>query len=638
MPLHHIESGFISNLYNRTGLHTIMSGIRALAGAAAPDTTLLAGETDGLAIDWTATSDFALSTWAMQAVQERNSSTDTLQSPHVFFTQSGTSPKYVQNSSTTIGWSPHNLCLQSEDIATTWTNLRTTESTNATTAPDGTSTADKLIEDVGVATNYRLVQSISVTTGLVYTFSIYAKAAERSWVRIGADTTRFADNTFAYFDLTNGVVGSLGAGGISHSITSVGSGWYRCALTALCDSTGANDFEVFIAEADNDITFNGDGTSGLYLWGAQLNRGHSATAYMSTTTASRIGLPISYAQGLLVEPVGTNIILQSENIGTTWTNGNSTESVNATTAPDGGSTADKLIEASDTAQEHYIRQGTLSVTSGTAYTFSCYLKAAERTWARLSLLQSEFSANTHCDFNLGTGAEGTNGAGITNASIESIGSGWYRCSITATAAATDAANAQVSIGEGDTDVTYNGDGTSGIYVWGAQFETGTVATSYIPTVGSTATRAADNVNVATSAFGFSATEGTVYFDGTACSNLTAATRAGWNFDDGSTDEAILFYIDTSSNPTFSVYDNDVGNEQIGPLDLGTAVGSERAQSTCAWKANDCAGSYNGGTVLSDTSASLPTVTTLYLGSNPTPSIHWNSFIRRFAYVPRRVPT
>src|SRR5262245_31918596 len=89
-------------------------------GFAVPITvaTLLDGETDGLAIDWTDTDDFALSTWAMQAVQERNSNTDTLQSPHVFFTQSGTSPKYVKNSSTTIGWAPHNLNTNSEDPST----------------------------------------------------------------------------------------------------------------------------------------------------------------------------------------------------------------------------------------------------------------------------------------------------------------------------------------------------------------------------------------------------------------------------------------------------------------------------------------------------------------------------------------
>src|SRR5262245_8748789 len=125
------------------------------------DSSLLSGETDGLAVDWTDIDDFALQTWAMQAVQERNSSVDTLQSPHVFFTQSGTSAKYIKNSSTTIGWSPHNICLQSENLATTWTNFNSSESVNAITAPDGTSTADKIQVDT-VNSSHRMVQLITI--------------------------------------------------------------------------------------------------------------------------------------------------------------------------------------------------------------------------------------------------------------------------------------------------------------------------------------------------------------------------------------------------------------------------------------------------------------------------------------------
>ena len=120
-----------------------------------------------------------------------------------------------------------NLCLQSQDLATTWTNNNTTESVNAAVAPDGTTTADKLVEAATTST-HTIYNTIAGTSG-VYTTSVYLKAGERTWAYI---TDGNSVTATAWFDLANGVVGTVsGTGTPSAKITSIGNGWYRCSMT-----------------------------------------------------------------------------------------------------------------------------------------------------------------------------------------------------------------------------------------------------------------------------------------------------------------------------------------------------------------------------------------------------------------------
>ena len=187
----------------------------------------------------------------------------------------------------------------------------------------------------------------------------------------------------------------------------------------------------------------------------------------------------------------TNLCLQSQDLGTTWTNNNTTESVNVAVAPDGTTTADKLVEAA-TNTSHTIHN-TVAGTSG-VYTTSVYLKAAERTWAYIT---EGNSVTATAYFNLANGVVGTvNGTGSPSSKIVDVGGGWYRCSMTFTAGAN--ANIQIGTSTGDTISTFLGDITKGIYVWGAQLELGSAATSYIPTTTVAVARNADVESVTTS--------------------------------------------------------------------------------------------------------------------------------------------
>jgi hypothetical protein len=193
--------------------------------------------------------------------------------------------------------------------------------------------------------------------------------------------------------------------------------------------------------------------------------------------------------GLLVEESRENLLLRSEEFETTWTTLRASVSANAIVAPNGSLTADKLVEDSTATNTHLIRQ-TSSVVSGTTYTLTVFAKAAERTEVNLQLTTG-FSSTTH-RVDLSTGSTIDTAGSPLATSIQPVPDGWYRISITQVAnLTTSVSQSNISISVGGT-TAYTGDGTSGIYIWGAQLEVGAFPTSYIPTTTTALTRPVDS--------------------------------------------------------------------------------------------------------------------------------------------------
>ncbi len=232
---------------------------------------------------------------------------------------------------------------------------------------------------------------------------------------------------------------------------------------------------------------------------------------------------------LLVEPAATNLALQSENFLTTWSPTNITVTTGSTaafTAPDGTTSADLFTESTDvSATNHQISQSiSTAVVSGTSYTLSCFFKAtAANRSARLSLSSALFSGSPQAFFDITSGIVGT--TTDCTARIENYGSGWYRCIMTAICDAAGTASVFVSSASGNTR-DYIGNGSASLYLWGAQLETGSVATSYIPTTAGTGSRSGDLVSVTGAVSGsIGQTAGTFYLDLTYSLRLTStATR------------------------------------------------------------------------------------------------------------------
>jgi hypothetical protein len=181
-----------------------------------------------------------------------------------------------------------NICLQSEDFSTTWTETNGASTFNQTIAPDGSNTADQLLDNSATGTGgVRFTQAFTVATTTAYTFSIFAKADQLSWLNLLATNWTTPVNSGAYFNLADGTIGTVDAGFDDSGIEDWGNGWYRCwvSLTSdAADTTG--EMRIQLADADNDNTVDLDGTSSIFVWGAQLEAGAFPTSYIPTTTAS----------------------------------------------------------------------------------------------------------------------------------------------------------------------------------------------------------------------------------------------------------------------------------------------------------------------------------------------------------------
>ena len=174
-----------------------------------------------------------------------------------------------------------NLCLQSEDFATTWALGAAAISANAIAAPDGNTTADGIVSN-GADSGHHVRQSITLTAA-TYTFSAFVKKGNKDWVLLENQTI----NNGAYFNIATGATGSsVGVGVIEKFIESYGNDWYRIGYS-FTGTAVAHDLRIYPAHADGDATFAGDTvTISTYVWGAQVELRAVFTSYIKTTTAS----------------------------------------------------------------------------------------------------------------------------------------------------------------------------------------------------------------------------------------------------------------------------------------------------------------------------------------------------------------
>ena len=179
-----------------------------------------------------------------------------------------------------------NLALRSEefDNGVVWSKTRSSVEANIVVAPSGALTADRLLEDTTASATHVCNTDINVTSGTSYTFSIYAKPDGRTSLRLQLNTAGFADNCFATFNISTGVI-STTSGGATATITAVGNGWYRCSVTATADATVSTPIQIFL-DNGSGVAYTGNGYSGIYLWGAQLEAGAFPTSYIPTVAAT----------------------------------------------------------------------------------------------------------------------------------------------------------------------------------------------------------------------------------------------------------------------------------------------------------------------------------------------------------------
>lgn len=233
---------------------------------------------------------------AIAAVATRNSiaRTEKIESSKIRLYMVGAYwPRYAErkDASATSVWgyltepAGENEFLYSEDLtqAGSWTLVRTAISSNAIAAPNKIVTADGIIPSADNDT-HGLTQAIATAT-TVHVSSVFARPGDKNWLYV---TSSGVANANAYYDVSNGVVGTVGAAASAYIVGPYYNDFYRCILIYTSDG-GANTHGFYVAEADGDYSFTGDAaTVGLYLWGAQFedNTGGLESSYIGTTTAA----------------------------------------------------------------------------------------------------------------------------------------------------------------------------------------------------------------------------------------------------------------------------------------------------------------------------------------------------------------
>jgi len=420
-----------------------------------------------------------------------------------------------------------NMVTYSEQLDnSSWAKGNATIFSNATIAPDGTMTADKLVENTVTNTAHTIVQSYSFVSGTTYTVSYFVKAVERTKIMIGFDTTVITNYEYSLFDLTAGTVTYQLGTNHTHSITPFGNGWYRCSVTAtatITASAGSPSLQLYTTTN----VYTGDGTSGVYIWGAQLEVSPSSSSYIpspvnfisrsspatyiaangmvqsaTANTARYTYNPsnLTLSSKLLLEDASTNLLTYSEQFeNAAWNlNTNILVSSNTSFSPSGTYTADDIMHIST----NDFGRTSMAISSGSRITFSLFVKQGTSNFCKLKLSNGSSSISQWFNLtNITVQSNTKTGTAISSptGNIVNMGNGWVRVSLTVVT--TGITSIDLGFASCDYDLvqsTYN----SHSYIWGAQLETEYV-TSYIATTTSQISR---NVDISSSTIGIRAAD------------------------------------------------------------------------------------------------------------------------------------
>ena len=430
-------------------------------------------------------------------------------------------------------------------------------------------------------TGGQIVQNVSTTVGAIYLIS-YEITATDATVSLRWDGSAFNYPTAA--------------------------GTYTFVKVATASSTEIGVYASTATSIDNisvkEVSFDeSDGTLTLFEHPDNIPR-----VEYDASSGNRLGL--------LVEESRTNLVTYSEDF-SGWTNVNAPLTPNAVEAPDGTITATKLI-ADATNNQH--RRDYVSTYSAGTHTFSVFAKAGEYNFLELRLAGD----GVYVDIRDGSLAGAS--AGITT-HYQDVGNGWKRIAITHSTGAND--TARINVIETSGTRTFVGDGTSGIYIWGAQLEEGSFPTSYIKTTGSTATRSADVASIPVADFGYNQSAGSIVIE----SQTFDITDVGRNFSlsDGTSSNVIR----SQSQATNHLIVINSGSVTAN-LDAGAYSNNVFSKLGGAFAKDDIAASMDGGAVVTDTSSSIPAVTKLNIGGRYDGGLPLNGHIKSIKYYPRRL--
>ena len=469
------------------------------------------------------------------------------------------------NSAGLVELVPYNIYTYSEQFSNAvWDKVSVTVTPDTTVSPNGSTTADTLV----ISSSGYLYRQIDYTSvvGDSITMSIYTKNSDANFLR-------FANSTIAGTD--------------SNQIINVGNGWYRHIVTRTFTTATTGIIQFLLG-----FSFTGN----YYIWGAQLVTGTSAKEYFPTTdrlNVPRLDYTNSSCPSILVEPQRTNLALYSSQFdNAAWSKGTiTTITANTVISPDGTQNADTVT--CNGSGVLFTRQITYLATTAKCSN-SIYAKKGNTRYFGFRNFGDSGGKHDVFDFDTKTWTQNTSAV----LSYEELDNGWFRLK---------SVNSDVlgnyffsffptenTSGE-EVDTVNN----KNVYVWGAQAELGSYATSYIPTVASTVTRNADNIFKTGISSLIGQTEGTMYLDFVCRNNSTFQLLSQIKNASGPNAQIDLRWADGG---LYALGNNNGSNQFY--LSVGSVSVGSRYKIAIAYKNNDVVVYKNGVQVATDTSCTF----------------------------------
>jgi len=309
--------------------------------------------------------------------------------------------------------------------------------------------------------------------------------------------------------------------------------------------------------------------------------------------------------GLLIEGEAENSNLRSEELDhTNYISARASIDANTHVAPDGTTTMDSILETVDNNTHHHFHAGVTAVI-GEIWTQSVYVKKLGRQYVSLTINDTSGNFLDWATFDLDAGTVESTSAGALDATIQDVGGGTFRISMSQSVLAVSMRShiwVRDTTGNPAVGHPYVGDITKGVVAWGWQFEKGTRASSYIKTVALAVTRNADFPVELISALDFNLATGTLLV-GLRYATEDATRRVILAIDDGGLTDQMVLELDTSRNVNFVTTDS-VGADG---LVSGTAVtsGDTLIKAAAAYANNDIIMAVDGSLETGDATALFP---------------------------------
>mgnify|MGYP001063724655 CR=1 FL=1 len=437
-----------------------------------------------------------------------------------------------------------------------WAKTGCTITANNTISPVGTTTADKMVSISASFGSKRVEQTFTAVLGATYTVSAYFKASGWNFVFFNAPEAQFTTREDLFLNLADGTLsGSTSLG----SFENVGNGWYRLIYKRTATASGSTSFRFGFSNTAS-ISSTGDGTSGIYIWGAMLEQSVQATEYIpTTTTAVSVGITnnvprIDYTGGgcgkLLLEPQRTNLVLQSEDISSaSWTKSN-TPSItsNIAIAPDGTTSADGIQSLTGGAYRNIAQNFT--VASNSTVTGSVFVKKeiSETFYGGFSIVFIGGTTKTLYVIIDAVNGTGTIGSSTLTGTIkvEDYGNYWRISATTTDNGSNTTCRFTYESTLSTNGTTLNAGAGSVRTIWGCQIEANaSYPTSYIPTLGTAVTRTQDSASKSGISSLINSEEGVLYFEIAAQSN--SITTSVLSISSGSNANTLWSGFSSTSN-------------------------------------------------------------------------------------------